>query len=202
MTAALTIISTVATIAGFVAQASAQKKEASRQQAVAEQHATAAEFDASVALENAAIAEQNALLAERQAAAIATRGELDVQVRQRKLRSLIGAQRARFAANGVVVDAGSPILLANEALADASMDIRLIQRGAQLDVEAAQSKALTYRRQAGVERKRSQFQIDTAKEIRRSGAASAAAGSTLAGATLLTGAGQLAGQFGEKLGSG
>lgn len=116
---------------------------------------------------NAALDEQNAVVAQRDAAIIANQ--------QRTQNARIQAkQRAAFAANGVVGDTGSPLLV--EAATAGNLEMGALETQRQGNIRAGQ-----YRQQAELDR--------------MSGKAARTAGNLNTAATLLQGAGSAASQY-------
>lgn len=111
---ATTVIGTGVSAVGAYSQGQAQA-EAAQMQAVAA--AQQAQYQAAIADINRQTAERNAGLAEINAQYTEVAGARLQEDRARRIRSLIGAQRAGLAANGLVIDEGTGVDL-QEDVAD------------------------------------------------------------------------------------
>ena len=195
MAVAAAVISALATVAGTVMAVSASKKQARAQANNAELNAQASEFDSSVSRQNAQIALDNAALADEQAAAAERNGAFQTGQRQLQARVALATQRARLAAMGVDVNAGSSIDVQAETLTNAQLDLQAIASDTSLNASQARSQASVYRRQADTENQRSGFLLGQASFTRATGADALAAGRTNAAASVITGVGKLASNY-------
>lgn len=120
---ALPIIAIAATVAGagLSAYSSIQQGNAASAQA---------KYQAGIAQMNARQADQNQTLANRNAAYIEQGGARDTDDKAREIRSVMGAQRAAMAANGLVVDSGTNADLQGDTARLGNMTIGRIQEGA------------------------------------------------------------------------
>lgn len=106
----------------------------------------------SLANYQANVAEQNAALAELRAVDAESRGSLDAQTLATRAAGLIGRQRAATAANGVVLNEGSPqaIRESTEAMRDA--DIATIKNNAARAAWGHRMEEANYRTSAAAQR--------------------------------------------------
>ncbi len=110
----------------------------------AEVGAQAQEFAAEAELFNAGVARQEGLLAQASA-------KLNIARRRKVARSLISTQEALFAKSGVTSE-GSPILVMEESLAEAELDILIEQFNADVAQSRAESEAVQAEIRAGQRR--------------------------------------------------
>lgn len=125
---------------------------------------------------NASIQERNATIAGIRANDAIARGDIEEKKYRLQVSKLVGEQRSEYGASGVVVDTGSPL--------DVNLDT----------VEQGELDALTIRHNASIEawglRNQAEEAIGNASLYRATRRSPAVA----AGTTLLSGAGQIAGQ--------
>lgn len=126
------------------------------------------------------IADINANLAEKQAAEIEARGSEESLEYMKKVRGMVGTQKARAAASGVVVGAGSSAQVMEETMEQGGLDAMRIKSNAYKEAYGVRMNAISGRAQG-------QFnQIASRNE---------------ANATLLAGGMKAAGNFAEAYGS-
>lgn len=125
---------------------------------------------------NAQLLERNAQIADMQAQQAAQRGELEEKQFRLRLSQFKGEQRASFGASGAVVDTGSPLDVLVDTAEQGELDALTIRHNAAIEVWGIRNQSAGYRAESSLYR---------AKK-RSPGFA--------AGTTLLTGAGQIAGQ--------
>lgn len=111
---ATTVVGAGVSAYGAYSQGQAQAKAAQMQGVAAAQQA---QYQAAIADINRQTAERNAALAERNAQYTEVAGARLQEDRGRRIRSIIGAQRAGLAANGLVIDEGTGVDL-QEDVAD------------------------------------------------------------------------------------
>lgn len=80
-----------------------------------------------------AVGAQNLALAEVEARQAEISALDQIRIRRRQAQQDVGRQRASFAASGVAVDEGSPLLAYAETVANAEMDVAAIRERASLD---------------------------------------------------------------------
>jgi hypothetical protein len=103
--------------------------------------------------ENGKIADWNAEVADLQARDAMSRGQEAQNKLRRGARRLIGAQRAGFAGQGVVVDSGSPAAVVEDSYTLSEADARTIANNAIREAWGYQVQAAGYRFQAGQARR-------------------------------------------------
>lgn len=103
---------------------------------------------------NAAILEQNAKIARMEAAEASRIGKLEEQELRQKVRRLKSAQRAGYAASGVVVDVGSPLAVAAETAEYGEQDAMTIRRNTAMSIWGKETEAAGYFNQANLSRKK------------------------------------------------
>lgn len=92
------------------------------------------------------IYETNARLAELQAQDAIRRGEEEAEEYKRRVRQVIGAQRAAFGAQGVDVSFGSPLDIQEETAQLGALDALMIKNNAWREAWGYRVQALDYRR--------------------------------------------------------
>ena len=122
---------------------------------------------------NAQVANANASAAEAAARDAAERGDNEAAMQRLQVSRLIGRQRAAFSASGVDASSGSALDVLGDTAAMGELDVQTVRSNAAREVWGL-------RTQAAVDR--------------FSGRVSRRMGAIGAGSTLLTGAGQMAGQ--------
>jgi hypothetical protein len=110
------------------------------------------ESQAQVAEATAKLQDFNATIGDAQARDAVTRGEGDVARLAEQTRGLIGAQRAGYAGQGVVVDTGSAAAVQADAEQLSAGDQRMIRANAQRQAWGFRVDAENSRRQAGITR--------------------------------------------------
>lgn len=125
---------------------------------------------------NATILERNAQIADMQVENARQRGELEEKQFRLSLSKLKGEQRASFGASGAVVDTGSPLDVLLDTAEQGEFDALTIRHNAAVEAWGYGNQASDYRSQAVLTR------------------FSKKSPSFAATSTLLTGAGQIAGQ--------
>lgn len=124
-------LSTGLTVAGTYSQMKAAKQNAAYQ---------------------AAVAENNAAIADRQAVEVGQQGAYEqYQIRQQGAQTA-GAQRAQFAANGLDVQAGSPLAVLSDTAYQTAQDISVSQYNTGMQMWGLQNQAADYRSQASAAR--------------------------------------------------
>lgn len=108
---ATTVVGAGVSAYGAYSQGQAQAQAAQMQGVAAAQQA---QYQAAIADINRQTAERNAALAETNAQFTEVAGARLQEDRARRIRSLIGAQRAGLAANGLLIDAGSGVDLQDD----------------------------------------------------------------------------------------
>jgi hypothetical protein len=92
--------------------------------------------------------EYNAQVSEQQAAQIEQGAELDVMKQARNAKRMAGAQRAGYAASGVVGGTGTPLDVELESAAEAEMDMMITRWNGKVGASRAKSQA-AYERMQG-----------------------------------------------------
>lgn len=139
-----------------------------------------ANFQAGTADYNAQIANQNAQLNEVRAQEAIAQGAVDEERQRENVRSVMGTQRAKAAASGVVVDQGSAGAIQDETAAFGEEDAQTIRRNAARAAWGYRMDAVNDQSQATALRIEGQG-------MRASGKAAAAQGRAEAASTLITG---------------
>jgi hypothetical protein len=145
----------------------------------------AGESQAQVAEATAKLQDFNAGVADAQARDAVTRGEGDVGRLAEQTRGLIGAQRAGYAGQGVVVDTGSAAAVQADAQQLSDSDQRMIRANAQRQAWGFRVDAENSRRQAGITRQGGEI-------ARKEGQAAARAATIGAIGTIVGGVGSMA----------
>jgi len=100
----------------------------------------------------------NARFAELQAADVERRGEKAAREHQKKVRQLVGSQRAALAAQGVTVDVGTAQDIQTEAAEIGALDVMTIKNNAYRQAFGFKQQAVQDRFQGELARQTSQFQ--------------------------------------------
>lgn len=125
---------------------------------------------------NASMYERNAQIAQMQKTDALERGKVAEKQFRLKISKLQGEQRADFGASGVVVDTGSPLDIALDTAEQGELDALTIRHNAAMEAWGFQNQSDEF--------------ISNASMVR----ATKRSPGFAAGTTLLTGAGQIAGQ--------
>lgn len=96
--------------------------------------------------------EQNASYADRQAQDAIDRGESDASAHDRKVKLLIGQQRAKLGAQGADLSAGSALDIQKDTAGLGAEDVLTIKNNAYREAWGYQSQAADYRKQADLYR--------------------------------------------------
>lgn len=91
-----------------------------------------------------AVARNNAILAERQAKDAIERGKIAERNQRIKTAQTIGEQRARLAANGVVVDQGSALALTSDTAQFGELDALTIRSNADREALGFRTQGMNY----------------------------------------------------------
>lgn len=125
----LTIASTVLSVAGSVQQAKATKAQTKFQQGVAR---------------------NNQIIANQKADDARRRGQEEEQRREQLTRSEIGANRARAAARGVVVDEGSNLAISEDIARAGKQDALTIRNNAEREALGFEAQAVEFQSEASL----------------------------------------------------
>lgn len=120
---------------------------------------------------SAAQARRNKHIQGRMAEDAINRGADDVQTYRTRVRQMLGTQRAGFAGQGIEVDSGSPLAVAQDTQAQAQLDENRIRLNAMREAWGYKQAGAQYRTQANLATTQGNFAV---------------------GETLLTGGAQLA----------
>jgi len=96
--------------------------------------------------------EQNRVYAEGQAKDAIARGEEGARRSRMAMRMLIGAQRARLAANNVKLDSGSPLAVQMDTRMLGELDVTMIRENAKREADGYRSQGASYGVQAALTR--------------------------------------------------
>lgn len=163
-----TVIGTGVTIYGQIQQAQAQRRVAS--------------YQAQVAEINRQAAERNQRLAERNAQYAETAGARQIEDRARRIRQVIGAQRAAAAANGLLVDQGTPAMLQEDTARLGDLAIAEIRENAARTAAGYRIQGLNAQDEARAAALRGQYYQSAMSDASTAGWLSVA-GSLISGAT-------------------
>lgn len=147
----------------------------------------AANAQAAQAKYQAAVAKNNAAIAARSAADSRERGGIEAQNKLREGAAMIGRQNAAFAANGVLVNAGSAIDITSDTAAASQQDALTIKNNAEREALGYETQGMNFKAESALY-KRSAANTMNALPF------------ALAG-TLLNGAGSVAGKWYDFYGS-
>jgi hypothetical protein len=167
---ALMAVSTAMTAYGMYSQGQQQK--------------AMGEYQSAVAKNNAITAENNAQIQERGAADAEARGRIEEQQHRLKVKGLIGSQRSALAASGVQVDTGSALDVVSDSAMFGEMDALTIRSNAEREAYGMRVGAYNSRAQGA------NF-IAEGNMAQLAGSNAARNGMWGAGASLLSGAGQI-----------
>lgn len=142
------------------------------------------EYQAVVAANNAITAGYNADIQERAASDAEARGRIEEQQQRLRVKQAIGQQRSALAASGVQVDTGSALDVVADTSMFGEMDALTIRSNAEREAYGNRVNAFNYRAQG------QNFMAEGALS-RLAGSNAARNGMWGAGATLLSGAGQI-----------
>lgn len=99
---------------------------------------------------NAAGYEQNRVYAEQQATDAIARGEENARRSRMAMRMLIGAQRARMAANNVKLDSGSPLAVQMDTRMLGELDVTMLRENAKREADGYRNQGASYGVQAAL----------------------------------------------------
>lgn len=114
---------------------------------------------------NARVAEQQGNYARLAAAA-------DAETRRRQLDRVLGTQRARYGASGVIASEGSPLLVMMQSEEEAALDVARVRHGGAVAAHGLQIEADLYRRQGRQAKRQAKLQAASNILTGLSGAAS------------------------------
>ena len=93
-------------------------------------------------------ARYNARVAEQQAESARQAAAADAETRRRQLDRVLGAQRARYGASGVIPSEGSPLLVMMESEEEAALDVARVRHGGAAAAHGLGLESSILRRQA------------------------------------------------------
>lgn len=135
---------------------------------------------------NAAVARNNQIVADRQADDAVKRGQVAEDEQRRKTAQIKGAQRAALGASGVALDSGSPLDILGDTAAFGELDALTIRNNASREAYGYKVQGMNFAAEAGLADAR--------------GAAAKQSALIGAGATLLSGAGNVIDRWSQRTG--
>ena len=88
-----------------------------------------------------AVGKYNAQVAEQQAQTARQAATADAETKRRQMDRLLGAQRARYGASGVIGSEGSPLLVEMQSAEDAALDVARIRYGGEAQAYGLEQEA-------------------------------------------------------------
>lgn len=119
-----------------------------------------------------AVGKYNARIAEQQAASARTAAAADAETKRRQFDRILGTQRARFGASGVIGSEGSSLLVMMQSEEEAALDVARVRYGGAAQAYGLQSEATLQRFQGRQARRQGYLGATSAILTGVSGAAS------------------------------
>ena len=88
-----------------------------------------------------AVGRYNARVAEQQATSARQAAAADAETKRRQLDRILGSQRARYGASGVIASEGSPLLVMMQSEEEAALDVARIRAGGAAQAYGLESEA-------------------------------------------------------------
>lgn len=87
------------------------------------------------------VGKYNARVAEQQATSARQAAAADAETKRRQLERVLGAQRARFGASGIIPSEGSPLLVMMQSEEEAALDVARVKYGGEAQGYGLESEA-------------------------------------------------------------
>ena len=94
-----------------------------------------------------AVGRYNARVAEQQATSARQAAAADAETKRRQLDRILGSQRARYGASGVIASEGSPLLVMMQSEEEAALDVARVRYGGTAQSYGLEAEAQLQRRQ-------------------------------------------------------
>ena len=102
-----------------------------------------------------AVGRYNARVAEQQATSARQAAAADAETKRRQLDRILGSQRARYGASGVIASEGSPLLVMMQSEEEAALDVARVRYGGEAQGYGLESEARLQRFQGRQARRQS-----------------------------------------------
>lgn len=120
-----------------------------------------------------AVGRYNAQVAEQQAASARQAAAADAETKRRQFDRVLGAQRARFGASGVIGSEGSPLLVMMQSEEEAALDVARVRFGGEAQAFGLESEA-RLQRFRGTQLRRQSYLAATGSFLQGVGSAASA----------------------------
>ena len=109
-----------------------------------------------------AVGRYNATVAQQQATAARQAAAADAETKRRQYERILGAQRARYGASGVIGSEGSPLLVMMQSEEEAALDVARVRYGGTAQAYGLESEARLQRFRGSYARRQSYLQASGA----------------------------------------